>query len=143
MAKHKGNTGEYTEQRNKELNLAYKEAANLLLKKHGHLDVIKAVDLARQMPTTRFFINEDTASKIIKKMMSGIRPIKSMDKGKGVMYNLLYDTYMLFKNMYPRRQHDDIVAEICASPAPEFFLSTKSAYQIISRYRRKLKNQVK
>ena len=140
MAKHKGNIGDYTEQRNRELNLAYRQAAGRMLSECGHLDVAKAVEIARMSQTSRFFINEDTASRIIRKMLSGLQPVKGMDKCKCVMYNLLFDTYMLFHNMYPLMRHEEIIAEICSQPAPEFFLTNKSAYQIISRYRRRLKN---
>lgn len=142
--KHKGSRNLYIDQRDNELYRAFCKAKGMLMKEKGKIILAEAVEIARTSITTRFFVSEQRASEIIKKMLKTIDDIRDY---RGVLNNdalsdMRYQSKRLYANLfityinlsyeYKTESHEELITRACASPAPEFFLSHKAALILLN-----------
>ena len=123
----------YTDRRNHELMAAYRNAIAYLLEKYGRIDYLLAVDRARYTATSRYFVDEYTAERIISRMEVDAGCTDCMTGTRRSMYNFLYNEYLKLKEKYSNSSKRELVAMACCMKAPYFFMTRLSAYRTISR----------
>lgn len=146
--KHNGNRNPYTDQRDAELLRAYRRAKKTLLDQKGYVKRDEALDLARSSPCSRYFVSEQRASIVIKKLLAFDKYIKSLEEHNPIempedpLRNMLYMRRRMFSHLFmqykrlrdtnPDCNHEELVTMACASPAGEFYLTIDSTRAILN-----------
>lgn len=146
--KHNGNRNPYTDQRDQELLRAYRRAKDTLLKSKGSFLRAEALDIARSSPCSRYFVSEQRASGIIRKLIAFDNYIASLSGGNPLpkpedplrdmlymrrrMFSHLYIQYKKLRDENPDCNHEELVTMACASPAGEFYLTIDSTRAILN-----------
>ena len=146
--KHIGNRNPYTDQRDSELLRAYRRAKESLLKAKGSFLRAEALDIARSSPCSRYFVSEQRASSIIRKLLAFDRyiaslqgdsplprpedPLRDMLYMRRRMFSHLYIQYKRLRDENPDCSHEELVTMACASPAEEFYLTIDSTRAILN-----------
>lgn len=138
QGKHKGNNNSYTDQRDEELAEAFSRAKEYLLRTKGYITLSSAVNIARMSPCSRFFVSEERASKIIRRMIKHEQgkcpdPLADMIDQRRRMFSHIYIIYKRLRDNHPQFKHPDLVVLACAHPAQEFYLTSNSAKTILGR----------
>lgn len=126
----------YIDQRDKELYRAFCKAKAEQLKNNQKITLPEAVEIARTTPTSRYFVSENRASLIIKKIEKGLDWAFKMNYTKIRMFKHLHMEYRRLMEEYPEDTHEELVTMACACPAQEFYLTQKSAIDILSHIHR-------
>lgn len=129
-----GSKADYLDRRNKNLVKVY--FYNLSGKKNYWSVLRKTVN----SPSERFWVSENRALKIIRKMMSGA-DISSMTKTKKEMFREIYRRVCLMTDKNPSMDLYDIVVSVINQPAPKFYITEKSANVIIHKTLRKWRKE--
>ena len=120
--KKSGSISEFIEQRDRELSAAFRE---ILLTADMPLSEMFAA--AAKRPCSRFWVGESRAFRVIKEMIGGSTSTQTgsamLDKKREMYGEIL-------------RRVEQAVHDAVNSPAPEFYLTEKSARVIIYRIRR-------
>ncbi len=146
--KHNGNRNPYTDQRDKELLRAYRRAKESLLKSKGFVLRAEALDLARSSPCSRYFVSEQRASIVIRKLIAFDRYIASLQSNEPLqmsedplrdmlymrrrMFSHLSLQYKKLRDENPDCTHEELVTMACACPAEEFYLTIDSTRAILN-----------
>lgn len=146
--KHPGNRNLYTDQRDHELLRAYRRAKEHLLKTKGIVLRAEALDMARCSPCSRYFVSEQRASGIIRRLIAFDNYLASISEGHPLpapddpLRNMLYMRRRMFSHLYmqykrlrsenPSCSHEELVTMACASPAEEFYLTIDSTRAILN-----------
>lgn len=125
-----GTVAEYAAQRNQELKQALRTA---LGRRDCHTleDCYKA---AVAMPASRFWVGERRAADVISLMRRG-RQLRNMKPKTREMYMELHRRAMAYMRANPQAGIAEAAFEAVNSPAPEFYITPKSARVILSRAR--------
>lgn len=91
---------------------------------------------AAAQPCTRFWVSEERAILVMKQMMRG-ESIETMNPKKQEMYREIYGRVCRIMEREPGYSLIDATCEAVNSPAPEFYLTAKSAKVIIYQIRRR------
>lgn len=121
---------EYTVQRNREL----KQALRMALGRRDCLTLDDCYQAAVSMPATRFWVGERRAADVLGEMRRG-RQFRNMKPKTRAMYEELHRRATAFLRKHPSATMADAAFEAVNSPAPEFYLTPKSARVILSRAR--------
>jgi len=119
-------------ERNAELYAAYKKA---LLRKDVH-NVRDAVEIARNMPCSQFYVSNEDAWRYVCMRESNVSDIGTSPRNE--IFEMIYERYLHlkeqreFENSSPRF----IFSFAYTSQAPCFFLSFRRAYDIIRQMRK-------
>lgn len=128
--KKKGAVSDFTKQRNEELKNAFKAQLYLL----GTIPTEELFTRAAKMPASRFWVSERRAAEVISKMLKG-----DMMFGMNPKKREMYIEILIRVREEMRREPGITVTEATFravnSPAPEFYLTPKSARVIIYRIR--------
>ncbi len=128
--KKKGAVSDFGKQRNEELRRAFKAQLHLI----GEIPTAELFARAARMPASRFWVSERRAAEVVSKMLKGDR-LPGMNPKKREMYMEIF----LRAREHLRREPEITVTEATFravnSPAPEFYLTPKSARVIIYRIR--------
>lgn len=167
--KHRGNQTPYIDDRNAELLSAFRRAKQTLLQTKGVIVLNEALDIARCSPCSRYFVSEQRASTVIRKLLvlddylDSIRtpsshaavhgrspspppdsrpddPLASMIYMRRRMFCHLFARYKSLRAEHPDWHHEELVTVACASPASEFYLTIDSTREILSRLMRTRKS---
>ena len=146
--KHCGNRNPYTDQRDAELLRAYRRAKQSLLHEKGAIQRNEALELARNSRCSRYFVSEQRASIVIRKLLAFDGYIKALAQGVSTqpvedplrdmlymrrrMFSHLYMQYKKLKAENPDCNHEELVTMACASPAEEFYLTIDSTRAILN-----------
>lgn len=122
----------YIDQRDKELFRAFCKAKAEQLKNNQKITLPEAIEMARTTPTSRYFVSEHRASLIIKKIKKGLDWATNMNYTKIRMFKHLYMQYEMLRIEYPNDTHEELVTMACACPAQEFYLTQKTATDLLS-----------
>lgn len=152
--KHKGDYNTYLEKRDKEFLLAYRKATADLLKENGHFRHSEALDIARCTPTSRYFVSEQRAQNIMKKLdgyyalaransMKRKRlppfPLAGFTYQRQRMYTHMYIDFCRLRDENPKLSNTDLIFMTCALPSREFYMNLNSASTILGRIRMNMK----
>lgn len=130
--KTKGCDFEYTDQRDKELIITYRNQLENCDKIHLRDVLEKTVN----SPASRFWVSESRAAIIIGKMFRG-ESISGMKPMKIEMFTEIFNRTKKLRILEPKRPLYDMVCEIVNTPAPKFYLTPESAKIIICRIKKK------
>ncbi len=128
--KKKGSVVEFNDQRDKELLQAFKSQLHLL----GTVPLQEGFTRAAMMPASRFWVSERRAMIVISSMLKGNR-IESMNTKKREMYHEIYRRVKRILEEEPGITLTEATFRVVNSPAPEFYLTPKSARAMIYRLR--------
>lgn len=133
-----GSTCQFEHERNKDLMRAYNE--EIAGRKHIYLpDVFKVVV---KKPSARFWVSERRAAIVISRLLNGDK-LEDMRPLKRKMFKEIYRRAMKLKRNYPQLTLLQIAEHVVQQPAPEFYLTPGSAKVIVSKIRKKQRNQEK
>ncbi len=86
---------------------------------------------AIKTPTSRFWVDPDRARDVISRYEKNPRSILGMHPERRRMYLALFEKYQHFRRQYPSDPKIKAISMAIYSGAPEFFLATPTARQII------------
>lgn len=95
-------------------------------------DVLRAVVSS---PSKRFWVTSERASIVIYNMMKGDK-LENMRPLKRKMFREIYRRVMKLKKNYPQLSISILTEQAVSQPAPEFYITWKSAKTILSRIRK-------
>ena len=146
--KHSGNRNPYTDMRDRELLRAYRRAKQQLLQSKGFFLRAEALDMARSSPCSRYFVSEQRASGVIRKLLAFDQYLASLAAGSPIprpddplrdmlymrrrMFSHLFIQYKKLRDENPDCSHEELVTMACASPADEFYLTIDSTRVILN-----------
>lgn len=130
IMKKPGSVSDFTPQRDRELLAAFKNQLHLL----GDVPLPEIFHRAARQPASRFWVSERRAAAVVSKMLKGDL-ILSMNPKKREMYYEIFRRVERILNERPGCCLTDAVFEAVNSPAPEFYLTPKSARVMIYRLR--------
>lgn len=149
QGRHEGNYNTYLEQRDREFIKAYRKATEKLLKEKGSFTLIEALNMARNSPTTRYFVTEQRAEEVIrsldkyydetrkqkkaKELSVHVNPLQTFNYEKQRMYSHLYIEYTRIRQLNPYVPFNEAVLMACSTPANEFYITLLSAKTIHGR----------
>ena len=128
--KKKGAVSDFTKQRNEELKNAFKAQLYLL----GTIPTEELFTRAAKMPASRFWVSERRAAEVISKMLKG-GMMFGMNRKKREMYIEILIRVKEEMRREPGITVTEATFRAVNSPAPEFYLTPKSARVIIYRIR--------
>lgn len=125
-----GSKSDFIPQRNKELLDAFKQELYQL----GSISNDRIFSRAGHRTASRFWVSEQRAAVVVSKMMKGDN-LQSMNRKKREMYFEIFRRVMDIRKKNPKTTIYDAVFEVVNSPAPEFYLTDKSARVLIYQIR--------
>ncbi len=125
-----GSTADFIPQRNKELLEAFKQELYQL----GNISNDRIFSRAAHRKASRFWVSEQRAAVVVSKMLKGDR-LLTMNRKKREMYFEIFKRVRILLEHNPHRTISDAVFEVVNSPAPEFYLTDKSARVLIYKIR--------
>ncbi len=128
--KKQGSITEFGHQRDQELLNAFKSQLHLL----GSIPLQEVFHRAALQPSTRFWVSERRAAAVISRMLKGDK-ILSMNPKKREMFYELFRRVKRVREDYPGITLTEAAYRAVNSPAPEFYLTPKSARVMIYRLR--------
>lgn len=128
--KKQGNSGDYMPQRNEELLKAFKQELVHL----GALSHDEIFARAARREASRFWVGEQRASVVVSRMFKGDK-LQNMNPTRRRMYYEIFRRVKMIMEKNPKQTLSSAVFEAVNSPAPEFYLTDKSARVIIYRLR--------
>ncbi len=133
MKKHtiRRGSSEYHEQRDHDLFCAYKQA---FTRKDlsNERDTVRA---AIKSPTPRFYVSEERAVRVVNQWMTDGCPPRMLPMQR-MMYDEIVRRVREMQRQQPRERINRLVWEVISQPAPQFYLTEKSAYVILNRIRK-------
>lgn len=129
--KHKGNTVEYTKERNDDIMRAYCEL-------RASSGVIPASQLFKQlvnMPSSRFWVSERRAAVVLSAMFKG-EDMPVMMKTRREMFDELKKRVLILKDEHPQASLYELCCYAVQQPAPKFYLTPGSAEVIVCKSRK-------
>lgn len=129
--KHIGNVAEYRDQKNNELLARFAEQ----FRNGSYRDMNDLFSKTASMPATRFFIGEQRALVIVKRLMRG-ESLGRMLSSRRRMYLDIYSRVCAVMRDNPECTLTNAVFQVVNSQAPEFYMTRESARTTIYRLRR-------
>ena len=134
--KHKGNYFEYRDERDADLLRAYRQ----------HIVECDVIDIRRisqdvvNMPASRFWVSEERAIAIIRKMKKH-RPLYGMRPLLMEMYHEIYRRVSALETKHPEWSLFKVVFHAVRQPAPKFYLTPESARVIMYKAKKRKINR--
>lgn len=128
--KKKGAIVEFKEQRNQELLKAFRQQLTLL----GEFPLNELFTRASKSPASRFWVSERRAMIVVSKMLRG-DDLKSMNCKRREMFFEIFRRVRRIMDKEPGITLTEASFRAVNSPAPEFYLTPKSARAMIYRLR--------
>lgn len=128
--KKKGSIIEFREQRDRELLKAFRTQ----LLKLGTLPLNELFTRAAMMPASRFWVSERRAMIVMSQMLKDDR-LTSMNPKRREMFYEIFRRVRELLDLHPGITLTEASFRVVNSPAPEFYLTPKSARAMIYRLR--------
>lgn len=125
-----GSVSEFKEQRDQELLKAFKNQLHLL----GVVETNQLFVRASKCKASRFWVSEHRAGVVVSQIYKGSR-LERMNPTRRRMYFEIYRRVKELRDADPTMTLSEAVFQVVNSPAPEFYLTTKSARAMIYRLR--------
>lgn len=134
--KKKGSTSDFAVDRDKELYAAFRY---ILCNSRG-VALIDMFGMAAKRPASRFWVSEERAAQVISWMLRGVASdrIERMVPQRRAMFEEIFRRVCAMMEADPSLCMTHAVNEVVTSPAPEFYLTPKSARVIIYRIRKRI-----
>lgn len=134
--KKRGCTFEYERERDDDLLRVYRDAIHAA--RHIHMpDILNAVV---NSASRRFWVSEERAAIVIGQLLRG-ESIPHMRTLKREMFDEILRRVLLLRSQYPDMTISMLVFHVVRQQAPKFYLTPGSAKVILSRIRKKRRNE--
>lgn len=128
--KKKGSVADFTPQRNDELLKAFRNQMYML----GSLPIAELFNRAAMSPASRFWVSEHRALVVISRMLKGDRILTMNPKKREMFFEIFHRVSRILEDE-PGLTLTEAVFRAVNSPAPQFYLTPKSARTMIYRLR--------
>ncbi len=91
-------------------------------------------ELVAESPASRFWVSEERAAVVISAMEAG-KPMPRMRDNKREMFCEIYRRYLIMRENCPGKSVYELVTKIVNQPAPKFYLTPRTAGELIYRIR--------
>lgn len=122
--KKKGNTSDYTDQRNAELRAAF-------FSQETYSTSDAAMGKVLNTPASRFWVDPSRARDVLSRMERDKRYTSSMYPERQRMYEALFRRYLEIRRQFPGQSKIKSVTMAIYSGAPEFYLSASAARRVL------------
>lgn len=123
-----GSILDFTNARNADLIRAYREQ----LAKSKFVVATELFARVANSPSVRFWISEERATVVISAMLAG-KQFPRMRPPKKEMFDEIFRRFILLRENKPDKSIQEIVAEVIEQPAPKFYLTPRTAGELIYR----------
>jgi hypothetical protein len=130
--KYRGCILEFTDERNKELMRAFREA----ISKSDFIDIAKISEAMVNMPCSRFWISEERAMVVVAALIKGKPVLKTMRPTKREMFTEIYKRVVALQKQCPDATVFELVMKVVNSPAPKFYMRPRCAMEIIYKIKK-------
>lgn len=131
--KHKGNTNEFKERQDAEIMSAYRRVFGVY---GGMIGVRRLYELTAFAPSSRFFVSDLQATRVICRMRRGDGGLR-MRGARLRMYTEILRRVTELRAIHPLHSLSRLVAEVVRQPAPEMYISPRQISAIIDKERQK------
>jgi len=125
--KHFGCILEFTDQRNKELMSAFRQA----LAEQDFIDIATVSEIVVNRPCSRFWVSEERALVVISALLKGKPVLDTMRETKREMFTEIFNRFLVLRASEPDTPTFDLVMRVVNSPAPKFYMRPRCAMEII------------
>lgn len=126
--KNYGTTAEFAQERNRELMRVYRQK----LGEAGYIVKPAIFRAVADAPSRRFWVSEERAAIVVSAMESGRGP-QCMTQTKREMFEEIHRRYLALRRERPGESLRELVAEVVHQGAPRFYLTPRTAGEIIYR----------
>lgn len=123
---------EFTDDRNKELMMAFRKA----ITNSSVIDITEISESIVNMPCSRFWVSEERAMVVIAAMFKGKPVLNAMRPTKREMFQEIYNRVVDMKNEQPYASIYELVIKAVNSPAPKFYMRPRCAMEIIYKIKK-------
>jgi hypothetical protein len=123
---------EFTEERNRELMRAFRNAVC----QSDFIDVSRIAETVVSTPCSRFWVSEERAMVVVAAMMKGKPVLSAMRPSKQEMFSEIYRRVMEMKRKRPGVPLSELVMDVVNSPAPKFYMRPRCAMEIIYKIKK-------
>lgn len=123
---------EFTEQRNKELMRAFREAIN----KRTFIDITEISEEVVNMNCSRFWVSEERAMAVVAALIKGKPVLDAMRPTKREMFREIYKRVQQLQKKFPHASMAELVFKTVNSPAPKFYMTPRSAMETIYKIKK-------
>ncbi len=123
---------EFTDERNKELMRAFREAIN----KRAFIDITEISEEVVNMPCSRFWVSEERAMVVVAALIKGKPVLDAMRTTKREMFQEIYSRVQEYQKQFPDASLFELVLKAVNSPSPKFYMTPRSAMEIIYKIKK-------
>lgn len=131
--KNKGSKFEYEEERNNDLMRAYRKQIEIC----NTIVISEIFSKVVLMPAERFWVSEERACIVIRRMMRG-DTLHKMRPTTKEMYHEIYRRVCSIKKEQADKPLSEIIFHVVNQPAPKFYLTPDSARVIVTKIKRSI-----
>lgn len=128
--KKKGCSAEFAPQRDAELLRAFKNCLHLL----GDVPQLVFYRRIAASPSSRFWVSEKRAAEVVAKIMKGDQLVGMIPKRREMFFEIFRRVDQL-RCDNPKLSIAEATFQVVNSPAPEFYITEKSARQLLYKIR--------
>lgn len=136
--KHRGNNCEYRDERDADLLRAY----HSFIVSSKVIDIHKISEQVVSMPSSRFWISEERAAIVIRKIKKGDN-LSNMRPLLREMFMEIFHRVTSMEKAHPELTFFDIIFHVVRQPAPKFYLTPESARVIMYKAKRRVLQDTK
>ena len=123
---------EFTDDRNKELLRAFREA----ISKSDFIDITEISEIIVNMPCSRFWVSEERAMVVVAAMLKGKPVLNAMRSTKREMFQEIYNRVIELRKTLPNASLFELVMKVVNSPAPKFYMRPRCAMELIYKIKK-------
>lgn len=132
IMKYHGCILEFTDQRNRELINAFRQAVS----RQPFVELTTVSHIIVNSPCSRFWVSEERAMVVIAALLKGKPILNSMRPTKREMFQEIFNRVTNLQAHNPEAPLFDIVMQVVNSPAPKFYMKPRCAMEIIYKIKR-------
>lgn len=125
--KHVGCLSDFTDQRNEEIMIAYRNA----IRDVNHIDIIEIAKKIVNTQCSRFWVSEERTMFVIIEIEKGRPILDTMRPNKRELFQELYRRVCSIRKNEPDKSLEDAIYDSINSPAPCFYLTPRSVLETI------------
>ena len=132
VVKYPGCVLEFTDERNKELMRAFREA----ISKSDFIDIAKISEVIVNTPCSRFWVSEERAMVVVAALIKGKPALNAMRPTKREMFTEIYNRVIEMQKKRPDAALFELVMKAVNSPAPKFYMRPRCAMEVIYKIKK-------
>ena len=130
--KYRGCILEFTDERNKELMRAFRNA----ISQRNFIDISEISESIVNMPCSRFWVSEERALVVVTKLIKGKPVLDSMRPTKRELFTEIHNRVIALQQKHPDATLTELISKVVNSPAPKFYMRPRCAMEIIYKIKK-------